>query len=126
MRQRRRPKTSRRCRTSRSRSFRIERIGGKPAPTPLRKDARPSVGARAAMRKTLKFLLYSALILFVGLPVAFVLFVAAMSIFGVVVGIGFGILGLILTALKFALMVVLPIALLVWVGKRLLAPDRTY
>ena len=78
------------------------------------------------MRKTLKFLLYSALILFVGLPVAFVLFVAAMSIFGVVVGVGFGILGLILTALKFALMVVLPIALLVWVGKRLLSPDRTY
>ena len=78
------------------------------------------------MRKTLKFLLYSALILFVGFPVAFVLFVAAMSIFGVVVGVGFGILGLILTALKFALMVVLPIALIVWVGKRLLAPDRTY
>jgi len=78
------------------------------------------------MRKTLKFLLYSALILFVGLPVAFALFVAAMALFGVVVGVGFGILGLILTALKFALMVVLPIALLVWVGRRLLAPDRTY
>ena len=78
------------------------------------------------MRKTLKFVFYSALILFVGLPVAFVLFVAAMSIFGVVVGVGFGILGLIFSALKFALMVVLPIALLVWVGKRLLAPDRTY
>ena len=74
------------------------------------------------MRKTLKFILYSGLILFV----AFVLFVAAMSIFGVVIGVGFGILGLILTALKFALMVVLPIALLVWVAKRLMAPDRTY
>ena len=78
------------------------------------------------MRKTLKFILYSALILFVGLPVAFVLFVAAMSIFGVVVGVGFGILGLILSALKFALMIVLPIALLVWVAKRLMAPDQTY
>ena len=78
------------------------------------------------MRKTLKIILYSALILFVGLPVAFVLFVAGMSIFGVVVGVGFGILGLILTALKFALMVVLPIALLIWVAKRLLSPDRTY
>ena len=78
------------------------------------------------MRKTLKLLLYSALILFVGLPVAFVLLVAAMSIFGVVVGVGFGILGLILTALKFALMVILPIALLVWVAKRLMAPERTY
>ena len=78
------------------------------------------------MRKTLKFIFYSALILFVGLPVAFVLFVAAMSIFGVVVGVGFGILGLLLSALKFALMVVLPILLLVWVAKRLMAPDRTY
>lgn len=78
------------------------------------------------MRKTLKVLLYSALIVFVGLPVAFALFVAAMAMFGVVVGIGFGILGLVLTALKFALMVVLPIALLVWVAKRLLAPERTY
>ena len=78
------------------------------------------------MRKTLKIVLYSALILFVGLPVGFVLFVAAMAVFGVVVGIGFSILGLIFTALKFALMVVLPIALLVWVAKRMLAPDRTY
>jgi hypothetical protein len=78
------------------------------------------------MRKTLKIILYSALILFVGLPVAFVLFVAGMSIFGVVIGVGFGILGLVLTALKFALMVVLPIALLVWLAKRFLAPDRTY
>jgi hypothetical protein len=84
------------------------------------------LGARAAMRKTLKLILYSALILFVGLPVAFVLFVAAMSIFGVVVGVGFGILGLILTALKFALMVILPIALLIWIAKRIFAPDRTY
>jgi hypothetical protein len=78
------------------------------------------------MRKTLKVLFYSALIVFVGLPVAFALFVAAMAMFGVVVGIGFSILGLVLTALKFALMVVLPIALLVWVAKRLLAPERTY
>jgi hypothetical protein len=78
------------------------------------------------MRKTLKVLFYSALILFVGLPVAFALFVAAMAMFGVVVGIGFSILGLVLTFLKFALMVVLPLALLVWVAKRLLAPERTH
>ena len=78
------------------------------------------------MRKTLKVLLYSALILFVGLPVAFALFVAAMAMFGVVVGIGFSILGLVLTVLKFALMIVLPLALLIWVAKRLLAPERTY
>jgi len=78
------------------------------------------------MRKTLKLVLYAALILFVGLPAAFVLVVAGMAIFGVVVGVGFGILGLVLTALKFALMVILPIALLVWVAKRLMAPDRMY
>jgi hypothetical protein len=78
------------------------------------------------MRKTLKVVFYSALILFVGVPVAFALFVAAMAMFGVVVGIGFGIIGLVLTVLKFALMVILPIALLVWVAKRLLAPERTY
>ena len=78
------------------------------------------------MRKTLKVLFYSALILFVGVPVAFALFVAAMAMFGVVIGIGFSIIGLVLTALKFALMIVLPLALLVWVAKRLLAPERTY
>lgn len=82
------------------------------------------------MRKMLKFVLYSALILFVGVPLAFALFVLAMSLFGVVVGVGFGIIGLIVglivTALKFALMVILPIALLVWVAKRLFAPERTY
>jgi hypothetical protein len=54
------------------------------------------------------------------------LFVAAMAMFGVAIGIGSAILGLVLTALKFALMVVLPLALLVWIVKRLLAPERTY
>src|SRR5690348_11043414 len=97
------------------------RSRGKPQRGETRNDARPSVGARVIMRKALKLIFYSALILFVGLPAAFVLFVAGMSIFSVVVGVGFGILGLILTALKFALVVVLPIALLVWVAKRLMA-----
>jgi hypothetical protein len=78
------------------------------------------------MRNTLKFLLYAALILFVGVPVGFALFVVAMSLFGVVVGVGLGIVGLVLTALKFALMVILPIALLVWLAKRLLSSERTY
>jgi len=78
------------------------------------------------MRKTLKILFYSALILFVGLPVAFVLLVAAMSVFGIVIGIGFGILGLVLKLLKIVLIIALPIALLVWLAKRLGAPDRTY
>jgi len=78
------------------------------------------------MRNTLKFLFISALILFVGVPLAFALFVLAMSLFGIVLGVGLGIVGLILAGLKFALMIVLPIALLVWLAKRLLAPERTY
>ena len=78
------------------------------------------------MRKTLRFLLFSALILFVGVPVALALLVVGGALFGIVVGVGFGLLGLAITVLKFALMIVLPIALLVWVARRLFAPDRTY
>lgn len=78
------------------------------------------------MRKFLKVLLISALVLCVGVPVAFVLFVLVMMMFGVAIGIGSAILTLIFTVLKFALMVVLPIALIVWVAKRLLSPERTY
>ena len=78
------------------------------------------------MRKFLKVLLISALVLFIGVPVAFVLFVMVMAMFGVAIGIGSAILGMIFTVLKFALMIFLPIALLVWVAKRLLAPERTY
>jgi hypothetical protein len=33
---------------------------------------------------------------------------------------------MIVTVLKVALMIVLPLALLVWLAKRLFAPDRTY
>jgi hypothetical protein len=78
------------------------------------------------MRKSLKFLLVSALVLFVGVPVAFVCFVMLMAMLGVAIGIGSALLGLAFTIIKFALMIILPIALLVWVGKRLLAPERTY
>jgi hypothetical protein len=78
------------------------------------------------MRKFLKFALISALVLFVGVPVAFVLFVMVMAMFGIAIGIGGAILGMIFSVIKFALMIVLPIALLVWVAKRLLAPERTY
>jgi hypothetical protein len=78
------------------------------------------------VRKFLKFTLIAALVLFVGVPVAFVLFVMVMTMFGVAIGIGSAILGLIFTVLKFALMILLPIALLVWVAKRFLAPERTY
>ena len=78
------------------------------------------------MRKFIKVMLVSALVLFIGVPVAFVLFVMVMAMFGVAIGIGSAILGLIFTVLKFALMIILPLALLVWVAKRLLAPERTY
>ncbi|HWJ43744.1 MAG: hypothetical protein HOQ17_04505 [Gemmatimonadaceae bacterium] len=78
------------------------------------------------MRKLLKFLLVSALVLFVGVPVAFVCFVLLMTMLGVAVGIGSALLGLMFTIIKVALMIILPIALLVWVGKKLLAPERTY
>lgn len=46
--------------------------------------------------------------------------------FGIAVGIGGAILGLLFTVIKFALMIIIPLALLVWVAKRLLAPERTY
>jgi hypothetical protein len=78
------------------------------------------------MRKTLKIIFYSALVLFVGLPLAFALLVLGGAMVGVVVGGGLGILGMIVTVLKVALMIVLPLALLVWLAKRLFAPDRTY
>lgn len=78
------------------------------------------------MRKLIKFVVVSALILFIGVPVAFVCFVLLMTMLGVAVGIGSALLGLAFTIIKFALMIILPIALLVWVGKRLLAPERTY
>lgn len=76
--------------------------------------------------RLLKFALICALILFVGVPVAFVLFVMLMAMFGVVLGIGGAIIGLMLTVVKVALMIIIPIALLVWIAKRLMAPERTY
>jgi len=36
------------------------------------------------------------------------------------------IIGLMFAALKIALMIILPIALIWWVAKRLMAPERTY
>ncbi len=78
------------------------------------------------MRGFLKFALLGALLLFVGVPAAFVLFVMVMAMFGVAIGIGSMLVALMLTVLKVALMVILPIALLVWIAKRLFAPERTY
>ncbi|HET7188200.1 MAG TPA: hypothetical protein VFI52_08600 [Gemmatimonadaceae bacterium] len=78
------------------------------------------------MRKFLKFVLIAGVVCFIGLPVTFVLFVMVMALLGITIGIGSAILALIFTVLKVALMIVLPIALIVWVAKRLMAPERTY
>jgi hypothetical protein len=78
------------------------------------------------MRKFVKFVAVSALILFVGLPLAFVVFVFGMAALGVAIGIGGAIIGLMLTVLKFALMIILPLLLLWWVATRLFARERTY
>jgi hypothetical protein len=78
------------------------------------------------MRKLVKFVLVSALVLFVGVPVAFLVFVLGMAALGVTLGIAGAIVGLMFAALKIALMIILPILLVWWVAKRLMAPERTY
>ena len=78
------------------------------------------------MRKFLKFIVVSVLVLCVGLPLAFLVFVLGMAALGVTLGIAGAIVGLALAALKMALMIILPIALVWWVAKRLMAPERTY
>ena len=78
------------------------------------------------MRKLLKFVFAAFLICFVVAPAAFLLFVVAMAFLGVAIGIGSAIIGLVLTVLKVALMVLLPIAVVWWIAKRLLAPERSY
>jgi hypothetical protein len=78
------------------------------------------------MRKLVKFVVVSLLVLCVGVPVAFLVFVLGMAALGVTLGIAGAIVGLMFTALKIALMVILPIALVWWVVKRLMAPERTY
>ena len=78
------------------------------------------------MRKFLKFLLVSVPVLCVGVPLAFLVFVLGMAALGVTLGIAGAIVGLALAALKMALMIILPIALIWWVAKRLMAPERTY
>ena len=70
------------------------------------------------MRKFIKLIVVSALVLFVGVPVAFLVFVLGMAALGVTLGIAGAIVSLMFAALK--------IALIWWVFKRLLAPERTY
>jgi len=78
------------------------------------------------MRKFIKFVLVSVLVLCVGVPLAFLVFVLGMAALGVTLGIAGAIVGLARAALKMALMIILPIALIWWVAKRLMAPARTY
>lgn len=78
------------------------------------------------MRKLIKFVLVSALVLFVGVPVAFLVFVLGMAAIGVTLGIAGAIVGMVFAVLKVALMIILPIAIIWWVASRLMAPERTY
>ncbi len=64
--------------------------------------------------RALRFLLLSALFVFVGLPCLFLLLVLGLSMFGVAIGIGAAIIGIMLAVIKLALIVIIPVALLVW------------
>jgi len=74
--------------------------------------------------RIVRFLLWSVFILCVGLPAIFLLFVFGMAAFGVVFGLGMALVGIMLAVLKVALMVILPIALLVWIFNRMTARER--
>ena len=76
--------------------------------------------------RALKFLLLSALFVFVGIPCLFVLFVMGMAMFGVVFGLGMAVVGIMLAVIKMALMIILPVALVVWLFKRATVSDRVY
>lgn len=76
--------------------------------------------------RTIKFLLLSALFLFVGLPCLFVLFVMSMAMYGVVFGIGMALVGILMSIVKVALMVIVPVAIVLWLVRRATAPDRVY
>jgi hypothetical protein len=78
------------------------------------------------MRKCLKFVVVFSLICFVGLPAAFLLFVMGMAAFGVAIGIGAAVIGMLLWMLKFSLIVILPIMLLWWLARRVFSPERSY
>ena len=78
------------------------------------------------MRKLIKFLLASALILFVGIPLAIVACVVLLGALGIAVGIGGAVIGLLFTIIKLALMIVLPILLLWWIATRMFSRQRTY
>lgn len=76
--------------------------------------------------RLLKFLLLSALILFVGIPCLFVLFVAGMAMFGVVFGLGLAMVGMLLAVVKVALIIIVSIAIVVWLIRRMTGLGRVY
>ncbi len=78
------------------------------------------------MRKLLKFIVVSALVLFIGVPAVFLVFVLGMTALGVTLGIAGAIIGMLFAVLKMALIVILPIVVVVWIARRLFAPHRSY
>jgi hypothetical protein len=90
-------------------------------PTPLVLNAPLS---QTVHMRIVRFLLWSVFILCVGLPAIFLLFVFAMAAFGIVFGVLTALVGMMLGLLKIALMVILPIALLVWIFNRMTARER--
>lgn len=78
------------------------------------------------MRSTLKFAFWCAFLLFVGVPALILMFVFGLAALGIALGIGGAIIGLMLMVLKLALLIIVPVALVAWVVRRLSAPDRVY
>jgi hypothetical protein len=76
--------------------------------------------------RVLKLMFWAVLIVCVGLPAAFLLFVFTMAALGVAIGIGAAIVGMVLMVLKAALLIIVPVAVIYWIAKRLMAPERTY
>lgn len=76
--------------------------------------------------RALRFILLSALFIFVGLPCLFVLFVMGMAAFGVVFGLGMAVVGMLLAVVKMALFVIVPIAILAWLFSRMTRSERVH
>lgn len=79
-----------------------------------------------APMRLVKFLLWSAFIVCVGLPCAFVLFVMGMAAVGIVFGLGMAIVGMLLAVVKVALMVIVPAAIIYWLLTRNSSRSRVY
>ena len=69
--------------------------------------------------RAMRFLLLSALFVFVGLPILCVLFVLGLTMFGVVFGLGMAMIGILLAVVKIALMIIVPVAIVVWLFHRM-------